>query len=509
MPAFNKTVQMEMQIRQADLDSEIPAEPFLKGKINSNGQTVDSSRNHRFLILSTSLLFDRILLHTNVVNKLKQFGEVKIWASSAGANNNDPWSGFGTEVEAFPSVGAFKEIPYNYLKRLNEFVWDFRLKPPSRLSMDRHVRSKRQQWSVRALKPFAYLLAACRSESLIEAKLESLLLSAPVRSVDGITRLLEYQPTVIVSSGLFQFEQPAIFEAARKLGIRTLAYIPSWDNVSTKGRMVYRYDGYIVWTEQIKRELHEFYPATRDTPIFIVGAPQFDMFSNERLFETRKDFCQRFGLDADRPIILYAIGSPNFIQEHHGAIAFAAKVARGELGDVQLLIRPHPIHDNAELKAIFDDYGPNIRLQETPNAGLRLTARTQDSAQVKDWINTFRHSDVVINLSSTVTVDAAIFDKPVINLDFDPDPSGAYQELVRDINHKWSHFKPIAESGGVWCVNDFNELSHAVRVYLDNPELHSKGREWITRYVCGFLDGKCGDRMAVAVADFAELQPHN
>jgi hypothetical protein len=500
---------MEMQIRQTQLSTKALASTILKSNINSGGHAVGPSTRQRFLILSTSLLFDRILLHTNVVDKLKQFGEVKIWASSAGGNQNGPWSGFGVEVEPFPAVGAFKEVPYNYLKRLNEFVWDFRLKPPSRLSMDRHVRSKRQQFSVRALKPFAYLLAACRSEQLIEDKLESLLLSAPVRSADGMARLLEYQPTVIVSSGLFQFEQPAIFEAARKLGIPTLAYIPSWDNVSTKGRMIYRYDGYIVWTEQIKRELHEFYPATRDAPTFIVGAPQFDVFSNEQLFETRKEFCKRQGLDANRPIILYAIGSPNFIQEHHGAIAFAATVAKGELGDIQLLIRPHPIHDNAELKAIFDGYGPNIRLQETPNAGLKLTERTQDSEQIKDWINTFRHSDVVINLSSTVTIDAAIFDKPIINLDFDPDPSGAYQGLVREINHKWTHFKPIAESGGVWCVNDFDELSHAVRVYLDNPELHREGREWITRYVCGFLDGKCGDRMAMAMADFARLRAIN
>ena len=487
----------------AEAMTNIVSDEFIKNKTNSNGSGLSSPERPRYLILSTSLLFDRILLHTNLVNRLKQFGDVKIWASSAQRKENSPWTEFGADVEAFPKVEAFKEIPYNYLRRLNEFVWDYRLKPPSRLSMDRHVRSKRQQLSVRALKPFAYFLARGQMERAIEDRLETVLLSAPVRSVEGMDRLREYRPTVIVSSGLFQFEQPAIFEAAHRLGIPTLAYIPSWDNLSTKGRMVYRYDGYIVWSDQIKQELREFYPNATDMPTYIVGAPQFDIFSQERFFETRKEFCEKQGLDPSRPIILYAIGSPNFLQEHHGAIAFAERVDQGEFGNVQLLIRPHPIHDKGELKARFDGYGPSIRLQETPNAGLSLTMRTQDAAQVQDWINTFRHSDLVINLSSTVTVDAAIFDKPIINLDFDPDPSGAYQELVRDINHNWTHFKPIAESGGVWCVNNFDELAEAVRVYLRKPELHSEGRKWIAQHVCGFLDGKCGDRMAVAIAEFA------
>ena len=94
---------------------------------------------------------------------------------------------------------------------------------------------------------------------------------------------------------------------------------------------------------------------------------------------------------------------------------------------VQLLVRPHPIHDNAEMKELFDPYRPKVRLQETPNTGKALTKRTQDELQIVEWVNTFRHADVVVNLSSTVTIDAAIFDKPVDNLDFDPQPGQADQ----------------------------------------------------------------------------------
>jgi len=169
---------------------------------------------------------------------------------------------------------------------------------------------------------------------------------------------------------------------------------------------------------------------------------------------------------------------------------------------VQLLVRPHPIHDNAEMKELFEPFEPRVRLQATPNAGRALTERTQDEYQIREWVNTFRHADVVVNLSSTVTVDAALFDKPVVNLDFDPQPGKGQQDLIKDINHKWNHFKPIAESGGVWLVNDFNEMETAILTYIHSPTLHTENRKWIVDHVCGFSDGNCGERMATAISDF-------
>jgi hypothetical protein len=179
-------------------------------------------------------------------------------------------------------------------------------------------------------------------------------------------------------------------------------------------------------------------------------------------------------------------------------------VARGELGKIQLLVRPHPIHDNHELKGLFSRFGPHVVLQQTGVAGATVTARFQDRDQIVEWVNTFRHADVVVNLSSTVTIDAAIFDRPVVNLDFDPAPGQPNQLLIKEINHLWTHFKPVAESGGVWLANNYAELVVAIRTYLERPELHREKRRWIAEYVCGYLDGACGERAARAVASFID-----
>jgi hypothetical protein len=284
--------------------------------------------------------------------------------------------------------------------------------------------------------------------------------------------------------------------------------IPSWDNITTKSRMVFKYDGYLLWSEQAREELLHYYPDSWQRPISIVGASQFDVFFQERFSEPRAAFCERHGLRADRPFIVYAIGSPNFIRgEHYGALQLAERICAGDLGDVQMLVRPHPTKDNAEMAPLFSRFRPRVLVQTVAVPGTRITARTQTQMQVLDWISTFRHASVVVNLSSTVALDAAMFDKPVVNLDFDPAPEQHDQALIKDVNHLWSHFKPIAESGGLWLANDMDEVVRAVREYLAHPDLHRESRRRMAEYVCGYVDGKCGERMAQAIVDFVRQRP--
>lgn len=468
-----------------------------------NGKNGDRPK---VLLLTSSLLVDRVLTHTNLIETLNQYCDTVVWAVSRGDDQNSSvWKNSQAQVEEFPHVEPFKAFPYIYTRRLNEFVWDYRHRIPTRMSVQQHLRDRSEPPSVRALKLPARVLATCRAEQLLENRLEKLLLSYP-RSAEADRRLREMRPSAVVVTGAFQFEQPAIFSAAKKLGIPTLAYIPSWDNITTKNRIVFKYDGYLVWSEQTKAELHQYYPASKSAPVYVVGAPQFDIFFQKDYYETREEFCRGQHLDPDLPIVLYAIGSPNFLQEHHGALEMAKRIVAGDLGKVQMLVRPHPIHDNAALSKVFDKYAPHVRLQLTHNAGKAVAERTQDERQIREWINTFRHADVLVNLASTVTIDAALFDCPVVNLDFDPQPGQADQKLIDDINHRWNHFKPVAESGGVALVKNYDELSAAVLRYLRDRTLDQEGRKRIVRYVCEYTDGKCGERMALAVREFTRLE---
>jgi hypothetical protein len=440
-----------------------------------------------------------MLRNSNWLSKLSNSSRVQVWASSA--HDLIAWDGAHSLVKPFPVVHPFKEFPYNYLRRLNEFAWDFYLKPPSRLSIQKLVRNRNQALFVRSLKLPGWCLAMLRLNSKFERKLEQLLLSYE-RSSESRHRLNKLKPELVVTTGPHRFEEPAVISEARKLNIPVLALITSWDNLSTKNRMVFKYDGYIAWSAAMKADLVRYYPHAKKVPIYVTGAPQFDVFKNEMFYENRTSFFDRYGLDPEMPLIVYGLGSPNFLKEHHGAVWLANAIKKGQLPNVQMIVRPHPLFDNGNESKELSNICHRVIVQDTGLRGKKLTERTLDNEQVKVWVNTFRHANVVVNLSSTVAIDAALYDKPVVNLDFDPEPGTPNQQLVKDVNHVWTHFKPVAESGGVWLVNNYNEMVNAINTYLQDPDLHKEKRRRIAEYVCGYLDGRCGERVADAIIDF-------
>jgi hypothetical protein len=446
-----------------------------------------------------------MLLHSSLMDRLSEC-DVRIWTSSAAVTDGDS-VGTSARIESMPAIKPFPEFPFTYLRRLSDFAWDARLRSPSRLSMMKHVRRKTLSLPLRGLRGPASVIAALDLQDWLEMWLGGFLISHE-RSPEATRRLKEEPPAVLVTTGPQRYEEPAIIASATRLGIPTLALITSWDNISTKNRIPFSHDGYLVWSERMREELFEFYPYTRTRPVYVVGAPQFDVFFRKRFRETRAAFCSRVGLRPNLPIILYALGSPNFLKEHYGALALAERLQRGELGEAQLLVRPHPLFDNGEEAQAFETFGDRVRFQRTGSPGLPTAARSQSEVDVTDWVNTFRHANVVVNLSSTATIDAAICDRPVVNLDYDPEPGQPNAALVHDVNHVWTHFTPIAESGGVSLVRTLDEMIDAIRRYLVDPRADSVKRRWIAEYVCGYVDGRCGARLAAAVMDFTSRFTH-
>src|SRR3989344_2684180 len=107
------------------------------------------------------------------------------------------------------------------------------------------------------------------------------------------------------------------------------------------------------------------------------------------------------------------------------------------------------------------------------------------------------HSDVVITWASTMIIDAAAFDKPIVLVGFDASP----RPLSRSIRqyYRYDHHRAILASGGVRLVESPEERAEVVRGYLEYPERDRESREWIRREYAGELDGKAGERLAACL----------
>ncbi|MBA3284600.1 MAG: hypothetical protein H0U27_06020, partial [Nitrosopumilus sp.] len=264
--------------------------------------SINQRNKEKLIILTTSLLIDRVFNYSQALSTILEKNNVIIWTTSA--RTKEVYSHIkklDVDFEEFPKLKPFKEFPYNYLRRLNEYAWDFYLHPPSRLSIQHHVKDKHQSWSIKILKIPAYIIAKARLIHILEYLLEKILITYP-RSYEAAARFEDNPPDIILCTGPHRYEEPAIVGEAKKRKIPLLAMIQSWDNISTKNRMVFQYDGYLVWSEQMKQDLHHFYPATRNLPIYIVGAAQFDVFFKAEFTMTREDFCYEHNLRPELPI---------------------------------------------------------------------------------------------------------------------------------------------------------------------------------------------------------------
>ena len=111
--------------------------------------------------------------------------------------------------------------------------------------------------------------------------------------------------------------------------------------------------------------------------------------------------------------------------------------------------------------------------------------------------NTIAMTDVLKNVASTIAIEAAICDTPIVNIGFDgPEPRPLLDSAAR--YYRYDHYRPLVEAGAVRVASHPDELVSLVRNYLDQPELDRAGRARAVEEQCYRADGQS----AVRVADF-------
>ena len=106
-----------------------------------------------------------------------------------------------------------------------------------------------------------------------------------------------------------------------------------------------------------------------------------------------------------------------------------------------------------------------------------------------------RHSDLVINVCSTITLDASVSDRPVICyrcLDAYTD-----KEKMRKMieAHDADHFRPLIEVDGLSVAETNDQLKSLVDKYLKDPKIHKEKREAATALMVPYRDGSMARRL--------------
>jgi len=291
---------------------------------------------------------------------------------------------------------------------------------------------------------------------------------------------------------------PAVL-AARSLGIPTATFIFSWDNLSSKGRIAAPFDHYLVWSDHMRQELLQFYPHVPHENVHIVGTPQFDPYVDRSLLWSREEFCRRVGADPSRKLICYSGGDSGTCPEDPKHVELLMSQVRSGLirGNPEVLLRPVPVDDGRRYDGVCSRYPELKRLQPQwvhaePGNWAKVVPLADD---VQFLANLTHHSDMNINLGSTMSLDFGMHDKPVVNVAFDMSDPPLFGMPVYDYYYCYEHFQPVLAFGATRIARSPEQLAEHVNAYLENPALDREGRRRLVELQIDVPLGESGRRI--------------
>jgi hypothetical protein len=292
--------------------------------------------------------------------------------------------------------------------------------------------------------------------------------------------LRQVKPSVIVSTNQRSLDVLPLVLAGRSLNIPSAAFIFSWDNLTSKGRITAPFDHYLVWSEHMRRELLRYYPGIPAERVHIVGTPQFAPYADDNLRLSRREFFAGFGADPERPLICYSGGDAGTCPEDPQHVRVLLDLVRsGRIqGRPQVMVRPTPVDDGARYEAVRTAY-PEL-LYARPAWVHRGNGDSDSPLPLPEDVgflaNLTLHADLNVNVASTMTLDFALRDRPVVNIAFDVADPPPFGRPLWAYYYRFEHYRPVVEFGAARFARSSAELADHVNAYLGNPQLDREGR---------------------------------
>ena len=272
-----------------------------------------------------------------------------------------------------------------------------------------------------------------------------------------------------------------IIEAARQCGIKTSAFIFSWDNLVSKGRMAGNFDAYIVWSNLMKDEMLHFYPSVKPEQVHIGGTPQFEPYVMDIYITPANEFFNRFELDKNKPTLCFSCGDISTSKNDELYITeILNAILNNEISQsVNFIVRTSPAEAPERFLALAQQF-PFVKwnfpkwIYAREGHPESWTQRIPTSEDVKNLRAILEYCDVNINMCSTMSLDFMQFDKPVINPVFGTDTNGLYNDQ-RFL--KYAHYERVVNSGAVTIAKNRQELINAINVALQDSQKASAERK--------------------------------
>lgn len=322
---------------------------------------------------------------------------------------------------------------------------------------------------------------------------------------DFETLFADLKPDLVFnSSHIHGYEADLPLRIAHGLGHKTATFIFSWDNLTSRSRVMVPYDQFLVWTEGLKRQFLEFYPEISPNRVTITGTPQFDYHFKPEFLLSRAELAQRAGLDPSRPFILYTTGRDVDFPDEHKIVAEVIQFIKTLEPRPQLLVRTYIKGNSPQMESLADSMrdNPDVVFPKILWDKAWIMPLYEDLAL---YTSLLHHTVLGINPASTVTLELMMMGKPVINLAFEPPGSSLpyWSRFSRHIDYE--HYRPVAASGGAMVARSLDDLKAMILRGLSQPEADRPAQQrFLQSFFGDTLDGKSGQRVAEELLRLAQ-----
>lgn len=322
-----------------------------------------------------------------------------------------------------------------------------------------------------------------------------------------ISKILEDEmPEMVITStpGQKIFDIPFLI-SAEKLHIETFCPIYSWDNLTSKGNIVFKPTYLAVWNETMVNEAVQLHNYKRPY-VFKLGSPTFESYFSEAKKVKNFSFIRKLFKDEKiNSYILLSTVPVRFYGSEHINLANTINriLIESNFHNVGILIRVHPMdHTNYsefdENDRITVDYFGSKKAESRETALDKWFPTKENISHLKASII---NSSICINVASTISLEASLCGKKVLNIGYFEVENNYAEYGDPKRFYAYTHYRPVIEQKLAEVILSEFQLADAIVKFLKpkffyNEQVFLSARKFL---------GADGQNAALKIADKIQM----
>ncbi|WP_246073255.1 UDP-glycosyltransferase [Formosa sediminum] len=292
------------------------------------------------------------------------------------------------------------------------------------------------------------------------------------------------QPDLVYCASQRAILAIAPIQAAKQIGIPTIGFVFSWDNLP-KSMLDVETDYYHVWSKHMKQELLTYYPFVKDEQITVTGTPQFEPHYNTDIIVSKTEFYKHYHLNANTTYFCFSGDDittspqdPLYLKD----VALAIEALNAEGHQLGLIFRRCPVDFSKRFDAVLDEFKhfivPIAPLWNAIGDGWNAKLPTLEDSKL--LVNMAEHTAGVMNLGSSMVFDYVAHNKPCGYMNYHYNRENT---VVKGVHvYDYVHFRSMPNANAVYWLDHPDRIQASLLSMLNHSSVVTRNAaNWFSK----------------------------